>query len=115
MRKHNDTTAARILKSLDHETGKILANMEDPRRDEFSTKGLVVGYVQSGKTQNFTGLIAKSADAGYRLIVILAGMYNSLRQQTQVRIDKELTGFNTLNLDENFVEWFDDSKTWVPR
>ncbi len=114
LRKHTDATAAKILKSLDHETGEILKNMEDPRRDDFSSKGLVVGYVQSGKTQNFTGLIAKSADAGYRLIVILAGMYNSLRQQTQVRIDKELTGYNTLNLDENFVEWFDNSKTWVP-
>lgn len=114
LRKHTYATSAKILKSLDHETGEILSNMEDPRRDEFSSKGLVVGYVQSGKTQNFTGLIAKSADAGYRLFVILAGMYNSLRQQTQVRIDKELTGYNTLNLDENFVEWFDNSKSWVP-
>lgn len=114
LRKHTDSTAAKILKSLDHETGKILENMEDPRRDEFTSKGLVVGYVQSGKTQNFTGLIAKSADAGYRLIVVLAGMYNSLRQQTQVRIDKELTGYNTLNLNESFVDWADNSKTWVP-
>lgn len=114
LQKHGEKKAAKILYSLDIETDKILNCIEDPRRDEFTTKGMVVGFVQSGKTQNFTGLIAKAADAGYKLIVILAGMYNSLRQQTQIRIDKELTGYNTLNLDDNFVEWADQSNRWEP-
>lgn len=35
---------------------------------------MVVGQVQSAKTSNYTGLINKSADAGYKLIIVLAGM-----------------------------------------
>src|SRR5262249_4710122 len=54
--------------------------------------GLVVGYVQSGKTSHFTGVIAKSVDAGYRLIIVLAGTLDILRNQTQRRLDKQLIG-----------------------
>ena len=114
LEKHDTRKAAEIFESLDKETSAILNNLEDPRRDEFTSKGLVIGYVQSGKTQNFTGLIAKCADAGYRFIIVMAGMYNSLRLQTQIRIDKELTGYNTLNLDEAFVEWADAGMRWEP-
>ena len=66
---------------------------------------MVVGFVQSGKTANFTALISKAADAGYRFIIVLAGIHDELRQQTQIRIDRELTGYNNLNLDGSFVEW----------
>ena len=52
--------------------------------------GLVVGQVQSGKTGNYIGLACKAADAGYKLIVILAGIDNSLRSQTQLRVDEGL-------------------------
>ena len=55
-----------------------------------STRGLVVGYVQSGKTANFTALIAKAADAGYRIFIVLSGMSNILRDQTQQRLDEDL-------------------------
>src|SRR5262245_3721040 len=53
---------------------------------------MVAGNVQSGKTAHFTGLICKAADAGYKLIVVLAGMYNNLRSQTQLRLDEEFLG-----------------------
>ncbi len=56
---------------------------------------MVVGQVQSGKTANYTGLICKAADAGYRLIVVLAGIHNSLRSQTQLRLDEGFLGFDT--------------------
>ena len=59
-------------------------------------KGLVVGYVQSGKTANFTGVISKAIDAGYRLIIVLTGTTNLLREQTQRRLDKELVGKENL-------------------
>ena len=63
--------------------------LEDPRRPgPWDRRGMVVGQVQSGKTANYTGLICKAADAGYRLIVVLAGMHNSLRSQTQRRLDE---------------------------
>ena len=53
---------------------------------------MVVGQVQSGKTANYTGLVCKAADAGYKLIVIIAGVHNNLRNQTQHRIDEGFVG-----------------------
>lgn len=55
-------------------------------------KGLVVGYVQSGKTTHFTGLTAKAIDCGYKLIIVLTGMTDLLRTQTQKRLDMDLCG-----------------------
>ena len=48
-----------------------------------------MGLVQSGKTSNFTGLINKAADAGYKIIIVLSGLHNNLRAQTQIRIDAD--------------------------
>jgi hypothetical protein len=86
-----------IVKSLDDETDDILSSIESPLRAKFDSHGLVIGYVQSGKTANFTALIAKAMDCGYQLIIILAGMHNTLRVQTQARLDRELLGYDDLN------------------
>ena len=78
---------------LDDESDKVLRQLEDPRSggpSSFDVKGLVVGYVQSGKTANFSAVIAKSADLGYKLVIVLSGIHNSLRLQTQQRLAKEL-------------------------
>ncbi len=106
--------AAQIINSIDFETEHILKNMENPLRPKFDSRGLVVGYVQSGKTANFTALISKAADAGYRFIIVLAGIHDELRQQTQIRIDRELSGHNNLNLEGDFVEWnnFEEPRRW---
>lgn len=79
--------------SLDQTTDRILEMLEDPRPQgpaEFLVRGLVIGYVQSGKTANFSALIAKSFDAGYRIVIVLSGLHNSLRRQTQLRLEDEL-------------------------
>ncbi len=47
-----------------------------------------MGHVQSGKTANYIGVATKAADAGYRVIVIIAGVQNKLRDQTQRRVDE---------------------------
>lgn len=84
------------IQAIDDATDRIMEWMEDPLRPApWDTRGLVVGHVQSGKTANYAGLIAKAADAGYRLIVVLAGMHNALRQQTQKRIDRDFLGYDT--------------------
>ncbi len=71
----------------------MVERLTDPTRVEVKqTKGLVVGYVQSGKTANFTGVIAKAIDAGYRLVIVMTGTIEILRAQTQRRIDMELMG-----------------------
>jgi len=85
-----------ILAKLDSLTEKTLGLLQDPTRPgAWATRGMVVGSVQSGKTANYTGLVCKSADAGYKLIIILGGMQNSLRSQTQLRLDEGFFGFNT--------------------
>lgn len=87
---------------LDLNTTRIVERLADPERAEaYQAKGLVVGYVQSGKTANFTGVAAKAIDAGYRLVIVLTGTTNLLRAQTQRRIDKELVG------DENLMRGVD--------
>ncbi|GGR35275.1 Z1 domain-containing protein [Streptomyces netropsis] len=72
---------------------RVVERMADPTSAEaYQSKGLVVGYVQSGKTANFTGVVAKAVDAGYRLVIVLGGTLNLLRGQTQRRLDMELVG-----------------------
>lgn len=90
------------LDALDEATDEVLGHLEDPRRDgNWDRRGLVVGHVQSGKTGNYTGLICKAADAGYKIIIVLAGLHNNLRAQTQIRLDEGFLGFATLaNVDD---------------
>lgn len=82
-----------VITVTDKITDTILERMGNPNSPgNWQRKGLVVGHVQSGKTQNYTGLICKAADAGYRLIVVIAGIHNNLRNQTQIRIDEGFVG-----------------------
>jgi hypothetical protein len=85
--------SADAIASLDETTTDVIERLSDPTRSTVKqTKGLVVGYVQSGKTANFTGVVAKAIDAGYRLIIVLTGTIEILRAQTQRRMDMELMG-----------------------
>lgn len=88
--------AVEAVDSLDRATDKVLGLLEDPRReDAWDRRGLVAGHVQSGKTGNYTGLICKAADAGYKIIIVLAGIHNNLRSQTQMRLDEGFLGYET--------------------
>jgi hypothetical protein len=81
------------IADLDAATTDVVQRLSDPTRVEaHQAKGLVVGYVQSGKTANFTGVLAKAIDAGYRLLIVMTGTIDILREQTQRRIDMELVG-----------------------
>jgi hypothetical protein len=85
------------LDALDVATDEVLSQLEDPIREgAWDRRGLVVGHVQSGKTGNYTGLICKAADAGYKIIIVLAGLHNNLRAQTQIRLDDGFLGFATI-------------------
>jgi len=85
-----------VILSTDTVTDKILSRLGDPKKSNpWDRRGMVVGHVQSGKTANYTGLICKAADAGYRLIIVIAGIHNNLRNQTQARIDEGFIGRNT--------------------
>lgn len=86
-----------VIKRLDEITDKILDRLADPEtHDMFDKRGLVVGHVQSGKTSSYIGLINKAADAGYKVIVVLAGIHSTLRSQTQLRVDQGFLGYDTV-------------------
>ncbi|MBK7942782.1 MAG: Z1 domain-containing protein [Flavobacteriales bacterium] len=87
-----DWTSAAVS-GLDEETDRILPQLGNPTEPEFDIRGLVLGYVQSGKTANFTALIAKAVDVGYRLVIVLSGLDKGLRRQTQIRLKRELVGY----------------------
>ena len=87
--------SANVVSSLNKMTDIILDHMKNPKGGYFSSKGLVIGDIQSGKTANYTGLINKAIDYGYKLIIVLAGMTNDLRLQTQRRLDTEVLGYAT--------------------
>jgi hypothetical protein len=82
------------IAQLDDATTRIVSLLEHPQTAEFTTKGLVLGHIQSGKTTNYTGVIAKAADRGYRLVIVLAGIHNELRRQTQNRLVTQLISPN---------------------
>jgi hypothetical protein len=85
-----------VVRRLDETTFDVLGKIENPKRlGAWRRYGLVVGQVQSGKTGNYIGLTCKAADAGYKLIIILAGIDNGLRSQTQLRVDEGFLGFDT--------------------
>lgn len=93
---------ARAIEVID-ENEKVIDSILDYSGDpttpgKWSRKGLVMGNVQSGKTQNFLGLINKAIDCGYKTIIVLGGHLNDLRKQTQERIDEGVLGRESKHL-----------------
>jgi hypothetical protein len=72
----------------------VVAHTPRPSRPSWDAKGLVVGYVQSGKTTNIISVMAKLADVDYRMVIVLSGIHNGLRRQTQERVDESLSDLN---------------------
>ena len=91
--KHWNT---RVTATLDRVSDEILDLMGDPQQSApFLVRGLILGDVQSGKTANYTAIANKAADTGYRVIIVLAGLLENLRKQTQGRLDKECAGIRS--------------------
>lgn len=80
-----------MIQSLDQTSSLVVSHLAPPTsKVPVTSQGLVLGYIQSGKTANFSATIAKAVDEGYRLVIVLAGMHNNLRKQTEVRLREEL-------------------------
>ncbi len=89
-----------VINEIFNSTDKILECMANPLQSVgFKKKGLVVGHVQSGKTANYLALLNKAADIGYKLIILIAGVHNNLRTQTQKRVNDGFIGFDSLKRD----------------
>ena len=82
---------------IDDASNEVVSLLADPGKDHFSCRGLVIGHVQSGKTANMTAVAAKALDAGYDTVIVLAGLTNKLRYQTQLRLFNDLVSRNELN------------------
>ena len=93
----NEGRSEAEINELIKSSSQILGLLSSPVTDQFSSRGLVLGYVQSGKTTNFIATISQAADEGYRLIIVLSGVTNNLRRQTQERLERSLTGENEKN------------------
>lgn len=76
---------------VDKSSSRVVSLGDSPGNQAIDTRGLVLGYVQSGKTTNFMSVIAKAADLGYRMIIVLSGTTDNLRRQTQERVDEYLS------------------------
>ncbi|WP_046318546.1 Z1 domain-containing protein [Mycobacterium sp. UM_Kg1] len=106
------------IDALNEASDTIVRLTPDPSGEPRSARGLVVGHIQSGKTTNFTAVAAKLADRKYRMVIVLAGIHNSLRKQTQDRLIKDLTAkvpgrwFTITGVDGDFdlTRLGDDSK-----
>lgn len=86
----------RVVSTLGRVSDEILDFLGNPAVEaRWQRRGLIMGDVQSGKTANYTSLCNKAMDAGYRVIVVLTGMQENLRKQTQERLDTELVGLES--------------------
>jgi hypothetical protein len=106
---------AQAISAVDDASGKVVERLADPSDSTiYQSRGLVLGHVQSGKTANFAGVIAKAIDAGYRLVIVLSGTLNLLRAQTQRRLDMELIGReNILRGASEFESDYADDPAWA--
>ncbi len=82
-----------IVETLEHTSLDLVCRLPKPGSpSEFQQRGLAIGYIQSGKTAAMAALMARAADQGYKLFIVLAGLMNDLRSQTQRRLDQEIAG-----------------------
>ena len=88
--------STRVVNTMDDILDTLTDLLGDPDRDiKYNRRGLIIGDVQSGKTANYIGLMCKAADAGYKVIVLLTGTIEKLRQQTQQRVDEGFVGMDS--------------------
>lgn len=92
---HKPSWSLDAVADIDESTDAVLNFMADPSLGiKQNVYGLAFGYVQSGKTAHYLGVLNKAADAGYKIIIVLAGIHNNLRSQTQIRLEEEFLGYD---------------------
>ena len=91
-----------VAATLDRATDELLDLLGNPvEPSPYKRRGLVVGDVQSGKTATYAAVICKAADAGYRMVILLTGVLENVRRQTQERLDASFIGFDSSDFLEN--------------
>ncbi len=98
-----DKLPADVVERIHERSDKVMNYLFDPTNPDIkdaTRRGMVIGSVQSGKTANYSALVAKAADAGYKIIIVIAGISSLLRKQTQFRVNCGFVGQTDLNKDE---------------
>lgn len=97
---------ANVISALDAQSDDVVELLGDPTQHDglWPRRGLLMGDVQSGKTANYLGILNKALDYGYRIIVVIGGHTEDLRQQTQSRFDTDLIGVNSETWDDGINE-----------
>lgn len=103
---------AHVVPEIDRASTKVVAHLANPRIWDLKKRGMVLGFVQSGKTANYTAVMAKAADRGYGLFIVLSGIHNNLRQQTQLRVayDLGLESGRWVSLTNEDADFVNDSR-----
>lgn len=88
---------ANVISTLDTQTDDVVELLGDPTQvdGKWPRRGLLMGEVQSGKTATYLGILNKALDYGYRVIIVIGGHTEDLRQQTQTRFDTDLLGVDS--------------------
>ncbi|WP_181067915.1 MULTISPECIES: Z1 domain-containing protein [unclassified Rathayibacter] len=103
-----------VVRKLDEQTDIILERMGDPKAGgEWARRGLVIGEVQSGKTATYLGILNKAIDYGYKIIVVIGGHTEDLRRQTQQRLDKDMTGVDSVYIADNIDSRYENMRIGV--
>lgn len=85
-----DNIPKSALQGVVFEAQQILGRCVNPTAVPEGATGLVVGYVQSGKTLSFTTLTALAHDNGFGLIILIAGTLQNLLLQTKQRLEHDI-------------------------
>lgn len=89
----NNDLGEEVANSVSKASSAIVQKILSARKTKSgAVKGMVVGHVQSGKTQNMIAVAAQLIDEGIDLVIVLAGTKELLRIQTQERFDQQLCG-----------------------
>jgi hypothetical protein len=93
---------ANVVGTLDKQTDDVVELLGDPTQvdGKWPRRGLLMGEVQSGKTATYLGILNKALDYGYRVIIVIGGHTEDLRQQTQSRFDTDLLGVDSETLED---------------
>ncbi len=91
-----------VIRTLDAQTNDVVELLGDPMQvdGKWPRRGLLMGEVQSGKTATYLGILNKALDYGYRVIIVIGGHTEDLRQQTQTRFDTDLLGIDSETWDD---------------
>lgn len=82
-----------VIATIDEVSDRIVDLAGDPTAPgRLYRKGLLLGDIQSGKTSNYIAILNKAADVGFKVIILLTGTVESLRRQTQERVDEGFIG-----------------------